>query len=115
VHYEIATTLHNLGSLQYRNGNWPQATDTLRTARDMKISLLGSEHPDVAITLHNLGCCATKLGDTISAQESFTAAIEVLRLAVDPSHPTLLSCRTKLDQLRGDIDLSATSAPSRPA
>jgi Tfp pilus assembly protein PilF len=104
VHYEIAATLHNLGSLQHRNGDWAQAADTLRKARDMKIAVLGAEHPDLAITLHNLGCCAIKLGDTNRARENFTAAIEVLRATVDPSHPTLVSCRTKLDEVTVDID-----------
>jgi tetratricopeptide (TPR) repeat protein len=97
VHYEIAALLHNLGSLQYRNGDWVRAADTLCQSRDMKIDVLGAQHPDLAITLHNLGCCALKLGDADRARESFRAAIEILQPIVDPSHPTLVSCRTKLD------------------
>ena len=86
-----------LGVAYYRNGDWKRAAATLHKARDMKITVLGEEHPDLAITLHNLGCCAIKLGDNNRAREYLTAAIEMLRPTVDPSHPTLVSCRTKLE------------------
>jgi Tfp pilus assembly protein PilF len=102
VHHEIAAALHNLGSLQYRNGDWKRAADTLHKALAAKISVLGTTHPDLAITLHNLGCCAIKLGDNNGARESLAAAIDLLRPTVDPSHPTLVSCRTKLEEVAVD-------------
>jgi tetratricopeptide (TPR) repeat protein len=101
VHYEVAVALHNLGSLLFRQGRWAEAADTLRRALAMKTYVLGTGNPDLAITMHNLACCELELepGETDSVRELLQRAVEILEASVAPSHPTLASCRAKLDAI----------------
>jgi tetratricopeptide (TPR) repeat protein len=101
VHYEIAATLHNIGSLQFRAGRPLPAAGTLKRSLDMKASVLGDSHPDLAITLHNLACCALQLGDPRQASRDLHRAVAILQPSADPGHPTLVSCRDKI-QRAGD-------------
>jgi tetratricopeptide (TPR) repeat protein len=96
VHYEIAVTLHNIGSLQFRQGRWLPAAETLRRALDMKARVLGDDHVDLGVTLHNLACCYLRLGRPDTATVQLRRAITVLESTVDPSHPMLTSCRGRL-------------------
>jgi tetratricopeptide (TPR) repeat protein len=106
VHYEVAVSLHNLGSLRFREGSWREAADLLRRALEVKVQVLARDNPDLAITLHNLACCELKLGKTDRARDHLLQAIKLLESTVAPSHPTLVSCRTKL----GAVELGYTTS-----
>jgi tetratricopeptide (TPR) repeat protein len=98
VHYEIAVTLHNLGSLQFRQRDWALARQTLLRASAMKAAVLGPHHPDIAITLHNVACCELELGERDCAITCLRQAIEILTPVVSTTHPTLVACVAKLNQ-----------------
>jgi tetratricopeptide (TPR) repeat protein len=95
-HYETAVTLHNLGSLQFREAAFADATATLQRAYELKMTTLGHQHPDLAITMYNLACCQQQLGQRRAARRLLTRAIEILTPAVAPTNPTLSACRQKL-------------------
>jgi len=99
VDHEIGVALHNLGSLQYRDGDVAAAERTLGRAATIKRAVLGPQNPDLAITLYNLACCAQTLGNIGEAITHVRQAIEVLEAVVAETQPTLLACRTKLEQL----------------
>ena len=99
VHVEIGVALHNLGSLQYREGDVSTAEATLRRASDIKGTVLGQHHPDIAITVYNLACCAQTLGNVDDAIAHLRRAIEILDPVVAETQPTLVACRAKLEQL----------------
>jgi len=100
VHFDVAVTLHNLGSLRFRDGRFDEAAQTLRRAFEMKRTILGSDHPDLAITLYNLARCAQHRGDVDEAVACFLRAMEILEPRVVPTHPTLVACRARLEDLR---------------
>jgi tetratricopeptide (TPR) repeat protein len=95
-HYEIGVTLHNLGSLEFRLGHHAEAADLLGRSVRIKENHLGGYDPDLAITVHNLGCAQAALGQSKVAIASFRRAISLLTGAVEPHHPTLLSCHQRL-------------------
>ncbi|MEV0455891.1 tetratricopeptide repeat protein [Catellatospora methionotrophica] len=98
-HHEVAVTLHNLGSLQYRQGLVEAAGGNLHRALKIKIGLLGPRHPDVAVTRYNLACCCRALGDTAAALAHLQDAIGVLDQVVAHDQPTLAACRRLLREL----------------
>ncbi|MFC7247501.1 tetratricopeptide repeat protein [Catellatospora aurea] len=96
--YEIAVTLHNLGSLQARAGEHATAVDTLSRAYALKRASLGRRHPDLAITLYNLGRCLQNLGRSRAAKRRFRRAVDILGSRVTDDHPTLAACRDALSR-----------------
>jgi tetratricopeptide (TPR) repeat protein len=98
-HYEVGVTLHNLGSLEYREGRPAAAARTLRRAHAVKQAALGTRHPDLAVTLHSLACCLQELGATAAAERCLQDAVDILAGAVTETEPTLAACRQQLDQL----------------
>jgi tetratricopeptide (TPR) repeat protein len=95
-HYETSVTLHNLGSLQFREAAFADAAATLQRAYELKQTTLGHEHPDLAITMYNLACCRQQLGQRRAARRLLRRAIEILTPAVRRTDPTLSACRQKL-------------------
>jgi tetratricopeptide (TPR) repeat protein len=93
---DVAAALHNLGSLQFREGDAAEAAATLRRAVRLKTDELGPRHPDLAVTLHNLACCLRKLGLHRQARQNLKEAVAILDGRVAPDHPTLVACRRKL-------------------
>jgi len=96
--YDTAVALHNLGSLQFREGNVAEAATTLRQALALKSAELGRRHPDLAVTLHNLAKCLQRLGKRRSARRHLKRAIAILDGTVAEAHPTLTACRLLAQQ-----------------
>ncbi|WP_020392969.1 tetratricopeptide repeat protein [Kribbella catacumbae] len=117
-HYEVAVTLHNLGSLEHRSGDFEAATEALTRAVQIKRLALDRDHPDLAISLHNLACAQSALGLADQATESFREAITLLTGAVASDHPTLASCRDRLSRMSTDRQPSSqrtsSDLPSTP-
>lgn len=104
-HYEVGVTLHNLGSLQHRCGNFKSAATTLTRAVKIKRAVLAPSHPDLAISLHNLACAQAKLGHNHRAAESLREVLTLLSGSVADGHPTLLSARNRLSSLSSAINI----------
>ncbi|MEV6332667.1 tetratricopeptide repeat protein [Streptomyces sp. NPDC051909] len=98
-HIEVATALHNLGSLQYREGNFVDAASTLRDSMEMKSCLLGGRHPDLAITMYNLARCEEKRGESETAVSLCRNAASILEGVVSSDHPVLVACQQLAYQL----------------
>jgi len=96
--YDTAVALHNLGSLQFREGNTAEAAVTLRQALALKAAELGRRHPDLAVTLHNLASCQQRLGKRRSARRHLKQAISILEGNVTEDHPSLAACRLLAQQ-----------------
>jgi tetratricopeptide (TPR) repeat protein len=99
MHYEVGVVLHNLGSLQYREGDVAAAEGTLQKASAIKRTVLGPQNPDLAVTMYNLACCAQTLGNIDEAIAHLRGAIEILGAVVSETEPTLVACRVKLEQI----------------
>jgi tetratricopeptide (TPR) repeat protein len=94
--YDVAVALHNLGSSQFRQGNFAEAAATLRHALRLKSVTLGWRHPDLGVTLYNLARCLQQLGRHSLAERHLRRAVTVLEDVVANDHPTLVACRQRV-------------------
>lgn len=99
VHHELAVTLHNLATCEYRRGEAAAATRSVQRAVDIKHAVLGAKHPELAISLANLAHLSAELGDPDRARSAYLDAIEILSEKVEPGHPVLAACRSSLCRL----------------
>jgi tetratricopeptide (TPR) repeat protein len=91
-HYEVASTLHNLGAAEHALGN----TDAARAHYDESIALMaivrGLEHPDVALTQYNLAVLHRDAGRTSEAKGLFESALATFRTTLGDRHPNTIAC-----------------------
>jgi tetratricopeptide (TPR) repeat protein len=99
-HYEVASTLHNLGSAEHALDN----PDAARAHYEESIALMekirGLEHPDVALTQYNLAILHRDAGRTQEAKALLTTALATFRASVGDQHPNTRACADDLAGLR---------------
>lgn len=96
VHYEVASTLHNLAAVLVAKGNYQEAEENYRRALSIKEGLLGADSPDVALTCSNLGSLLTVLGRRSESVPFLKSAIAILETRLTPAHPQLALARESL-------------------
>ncbi|PTA43232.1 tetratricopeptide repeat protein [Micromonospora sp. RP3T] len=103
VHHEVAVTLHNLGSLLFRQGDAAAASIPLQESLSIKVTCLGEDHLDLTPTLYNLASCCEAVGDLASVRHLLTWAVSILRPQVPSSQATYAACLRKLARLPAEI------------
>jgi len=89
VHYEVASTLHNLGTAEHALGHAAAARRAYAEALRIYERVLDREHPDLGLTLYNLGVLA---GD----RKAITRALTIFERALGARHPHTRTCRRQL-------------------
>ncbi len=87
VHYELAATWHNLGSVVEQQGRADEAEGCYREAWRIKRQLFGDDHPDLALTLNNLGRLLCERGRRLEALPLLEAAHATLERSLPDGHP----------------------------
>jgi tetratricopeptide (TPR) repeat protein len=73
-----ATLFNNLGSLYYTAGFPEQGREVLNEALQIRVKLLGLDHPDVAQTHSNLASICHELRDIPAALDHYEQALSIL-------------------------------------
>ncbi len=83
-HPDLATALNNLGMVLLQRGE-DGARERIQEALELRLALLGEDHPHVAVSWNNLGQADWVAGDVAGAAEHFARALAVAepRLAAD--------------------------------
>jgi hypothetical protein len=74
-----------------------------RRALDIKTRLLGPDHPDLVPTLNNLAVLCALDGRLDEAAGRYRRSIALLERTVEPTHPTLETCRRNYRALRDQL------------
>ena len=86
----VAETLTDLGDAIGMT-DVSRAETLHRQALDLKMTLLGDEHPDVADGMRRLALVLTRLGRSGEAEELATTALRIQRPALGPDHAEIAS------------------------
>lgn len=73
-----ATLFNNLGSLYYSAGFPDQGKEMIEEGLEIRIRLLGPDHPDVAQSYCNLATTCHELGDDASAPRHYEQCLRIL-------------------------------------
>jgi tetratricopeptide (TPR) repeat protein len=73
-----ATLFNNLGGLYYTAGFPEQAREIIQDALDVRLELLGPDHPDVAQSYCNLATACHDLGNSETALIHYESALRIL-------------------------------------
>jgi tetratricopeptide (TPR) repeat protein len=88
-HYEVAATLHNLGSLKAATGYGDEAVGLLRRSIAIKVVLLDESSPDTALGRMVLAQVLLELGRPGEALVEFSSALPAMERELAEGHPQL--------------------------
>jgi tetratricopeptide (TPR) repeat protein len=91
-HYETATTLHNLALVEHNEGHPDRAAERARRSYEIKVKLLGRNHPDTGLSAMNLASLLPA-ADADEADALLTEALRAFETALAPDHPHIRRCR----------------------
>jgi tetratricopeptide (TPR) repeat protein len=92
----VAVDLNNLGGLLYHLGDFTAARPMFEQALAIDKAVYGPHNLQVGLDLNNLATTWYALGHTRTAQEFFRQAWTILRGALDPASPLLLTIQNVL-------------------
>ena len=82
--------------VEQAKGNSAEAEKLFRRCLDLKVKLLGPDHPDVAITANNLAMLLANDGRSEEAGALLRRSIDILEQTVAEGHPKVKTCRRNL-------------------
>jgi tetratricopeptide (TPR) repeat protein len=94
VHFEVASTLHNLAMVEAAEGHRDRAVELARRTWEMKVHLLGEEHPETALSGMNLAVLTGGADD--DSRRLLETALQVFERCLQPGHPRTERCRKLL-------------------
>ncbi len=77
-HEDTANSLHVLGEVHYKMGDFSSAVEAFQIASDMRTNLIG-DHKDTAMSYYSLGLAQCDMGDLNKALESLQTALQLRR------------------------------------
>lgn len=89
---EAARLLTQLGAYLVERGDYEQAFLLLKKALEMRMTLLGSQHPDVVETLNDLAIIAHYQHHDDQAETLHRQALAILTTIYGPEHPDVAQC-----------------------
>lgn len=88
-HWEVASTLHNLGLLFQSMGRVDEALEAHTLALELRKKVLGPEHPRVAESLRDLGTTLQEMGRFEEALEVQARALALKQKVLGAEHPSV--------------------------
>ena len=100
-HADVATSLHNLGSLLCSAGTYDESEQVLKRALAMREKLSPRENPDIAASVNSLAYLYLCAGRLKEAEPLFLRAIAMRERVLKRNHPNLASsCESYAELLR---------------
>ncbi len=102
-----ALVLRNLGSVFALRDQHEQARDHFQRAWEMRLQLLGEDHPDTADALYRVADSQVSMGELDAAEETYLRVLERYRTLYGDRHPRtawLLHSIGILKWRQGDLD-----------
>ena len=81
--------VHNIAVVYQNQGDYTKALVYYGNALDIRLQVLGKEHPDIATTYNNIALVYYAQGDYTKALEYFEKAIEIAEHVLDKDHPDI--------------------------
>jgi tetratricopeptide (TPR) repeat protein/transcriptional regulator with XRE-family HTH domain len=103
----LAMVLHNLASVVQAQGELAAARPLYQRALDLRLRVLGPEHPYTAYTLNNLGTLLRDQGDFAAARPVLEQALRIREKTLGPEHPETAHSLSNLGLLllrQGDLE-----------
>ncbi|MCP3140562.1 tetratricopeptide repeat protein [Pyxidicoccus xibeiensis] len=88
-HWEVASTLHNLGLLFQSMGRVDEALEAHTLSLELRKKVLGPEHPRVAESLRDLGTTLQEMGRFEEALEAQARALALKQKVLGSEHPSV--------------------------
>ncbi len=86
-HQDEATSLNNLATLYFSQGQYRQAEPLLRRSSAIREQALGPDYLDVATSLNNLAMLYYTQGQYAQAEPLLRRSLEIREQALGPDHP----------------------------
>jgi tetratricopeptide (TPR) repeat protein len=99
AHYEVASTLHNLGSAEHSLGRVAAARRHYEESIALMARVRGPTHPDLALTRYNLAILLRDAGQVAAARRLLRRALATFRARLGPGHPNTRACVADLAAL----------------
>jgi CHAT domain-containing protein len=102
-HRDLATSLNDLGIVQYSLGDYAAAQKSHEEALAIRRKVLFKDHPDIAVSLNNLGNVQADLRDYEGARKSYEEALAITRKALPKDHPDIARSLINLGSMLVDL------------
>ena len=83
----MAKSYNNIGLVYDRQGKYEEALEYYQKSLDIKIRVVGGDHPDVATSYQNLAVVYQRQGNHVQTQEMVTKAYHIFLKVLGPDHP----------------------------
>lgn len=91
----------NLGALQYQKAEHQEARVAFQEAYDIRVKILGPNHPDVAGALNNMALNLYQLNDLAGAEQALQRAYDINVTAQGNDHPDTTITLSNLASIQG--------------
>ncbi|MEM1204325.1 MAG: serine/threonine-protein kinase [Acidobacteriota bacterium] len=106
-HHDLATTLNNLGLLDYERQRFDQAEARYREALELRRKTFGSSHPHIAQVLAHLGDLELVRRNLDAAETLYRQALDIFRQELGEDHQEVAVALNNLGRVllaRGQVD-----------
>ena len=83
----MAKSYNNIGLVYDSQGKYDDALDYYQKSLKIKITAVGSDHPDVAISKFNIASLLRNMDKAAESKQMFTEAAGIFRAALGADHP----------------------------
>ena len=87
-HLATAALYHEIGNV-WMNRGLEEAMEFYQKALEIRLHILGENHPDVAKTYYNIGNIWFQRGDYDKALECYSKSLEIKRISLGETHPSV--------------------------
>jgi tetratricopeptide (TPR) repeat protein len=111
-HSDTILSLNNLAGIIYAMGDHVGVRPLLERALAINEKTLGPDHSGTALSLHNLARLLYAMGDYDGARPLLEQALAISEAALEPDHPTIMTIRTNLATVVGNVPENTYSETS---
>lgn len=105
------TTATNLGLLYQRISQYELAETILKETLEVRLKVLGENHPDVALSLNNLAALYVETGNYAAAEPLYRQALELRRRVLPENHSDIAQSLNNLGVLYLSMGNYSEAAP----
>ena len=87
-HENTATSYNEIGSVYWKQGDYPEALEYYGKALAIREKVLGKDHPDTATTYNNIGGVYDDQGEYPKALEYYGEALAIKKKVLGKDHPS---------------------------